>query len=165
MTDEMVKKIISFVLKRIGTKTASESEMYLTLSMKLQWCPPNIAQQFIKRCIQDGVLVRNDEVLAPSFDIESVSIPLGFKPTSDFFQGYAPKQSSLKVNDPSDLFNSIISKTVFSPEDVTSSVQAIMNEKLITEDVALLFFAKKHDIDISPFIDIVEKEVFTRNKE
>jgi hypothetical protein len=152
-------------MKRIGKQTVSESEMYLTISMKLQWCPPHVAQQFIKRCVQDGLLIKKDDGLISGFSVDSVSIPLGFKPSSDFFEKYTPKQSALIINDAPNLFQHIVSKTVFSAKDITSSVQKIVDEKQVTEHVALLLFAKKHDIDISSFIGSVEKEIFTKNKE
>jgi hypothetical protein len=165
MTDDVAKQIISFAMKRIGKREITESEMYLTLSMRLQWCPPHIARQFIKRCVQDDILIKENDNLVPSFPLDSISIPLGFKPSSDFFERYTPTQSALEVNDEPDIFNQILSKTVFSPDDVNSSVKKISEEKSVTMPVALLLFAKKHGIEITSFIDAAEKELFTENTE
>ena len=165
MTDDVVKQIVSFVLKRIGKEEVSETEFYLTLSMQLQWCSPHIAQQFVKRCVQDGVLRKENDVLSPCFSIKSLSIPIGFKPTSEFFMKFKPRQSSLKVDERPDIIDQIMKETVFSKSDILKTVESIMKEKMINKTVALLVFAKRHAIDISSFIDDAENEMFKENKE
>jgi len=152
MTGEIAKQIITFVLKRIGKNEISESDFYLTMSMRLQWCSPNIAQQFMKRCIQEGLLIKNGGMISTGFSISAVSLPLGFKPTSDFFELYTPKQSSLDLDEKSDIYAIIEAESSISLEDIQSAIEIIMKEKCVEKQVALLLFAKIHDIDISSFI-------------
>jgi len=165
MTDDVVQQIVSFVLKRIGKEEASITEFYLTLSMRLQWCSPHIAQQFVKRCVQDGVLKMEKDMLSPRFSIETVSIPIGFKPSSEFFIKFKPRQAALDVDEKPDIVNQIMKETVFSKSDIFTSAEGIMKEKMINKTTALLLFAKRHAIDISPFIVDAEHVIFIENKE
>ena len=47
MTDSEMRIIIAFLFKRSGKEEMSPSELYLPLSMDLQWFTPNQAKEFV----------------------------------------------------------------------------------------------------------------------
>ena len=164
MTDEIEKQIIAFVYKRRGKEEISKADVYLTVSIQLHWCSPNMAKQFVERAIQDGLFVEKNDVLSPGFSINKVVIPVGFKPSHDFFESYKPLQVSLDVVGKEDL-ESYVLASVSSKEEGEKAVEQIMKEKQVVRSVALLLYAKKQDICVDDFFDDVEKELFRENRE
>jgi len=165
MNDEIAKRIITFVMKSNGKQEILESEFYLTLSMKLQWCSPHLAKQFIQRALQDILLMKKKGLLSSSFSLKDVSIPIGFNPTNEFFQNYKPKQSSLDVVIKPDLLSYITSNTSFSDNEIQTNIKSIMTEKQVSRNIALLLFGKKHDVSIDSYMVSVEEDFFIENTE
>ncbi|PNX48742.1 MAG: hypothetical protein BV459_01725, partial [Thermoplasmata archaeon M11B2D] len=69
--------VIAFLFNRSGKTTLTEAELYLSLSMELGWLSTKEAQEFVKYALTQGLLVRKNEEMAPSFPIEKTTIPLG----------------------------------------------------------------------------------------
>jgi len=133
--------------------------------MKLQWCSPHLAKQFIQRALQDILLMKKKGLLSSSFSLKDVSIPIGFNPTNEFFQNYKPKQSSLDVVIKPDLLSYITSNTSFSDNEIQTNIKSIMTEKQVSRNIALLLFGKKHDVSIDSYMVSVEEDFFIENTE
>ena len=138
--------------------------MYLTMSMQLHWCTPQLAKQFVEWAIQEGLFVEKNEMLSPGFSIKKVVIPVGFKPSHDFFESYKPKQVSLDTMGKKDLEARLMA-SISSKDDGEKAVEGIMKEKRVVKSVALLLYAKKQGICIDGYLDDVEKELFRENRE
>jgi len=158
MSDEIAKRVITFVMKSNGKQEILESEFYLTLSMKFQWCSPYLAKQFIQRAVQDLLLIKKKNLLSSSFSLKNVSIPVGFKPTNEFFQNFKPTQASLDNIIKPDLFSYITSNTSISENEIQKNMKSIMTGKQVSKNVAFLLFAKKHDVSIDKYIASVEED-------
>lgn len=165
MDDEIAKCVITFVMKNNGKQEILESEFYLTLSMKLQWCSPHLAKQFIQRALQDILLIKRKGLLSSSFSLKDVPIPVGFNPTNEFFQNYKPKRSSLNTVIKPDLLSHIASNTSFSDNEIQTNIKSIMKEKQVSKNIALLLFGKKHDVSIDNYMASVEEDLFIKNTE
>ena len=165
MADEIAKRIITFVMKSNGKQEILESEFYLTLSMTLQWCSPHLAKQFIQRAIQEMLLIKKKGLLSSGFPLKNESIPVGFKPTNEFFQNYKPKQSSLDEIIKPDLLSYITSNISISDNEIQTNIKSILTEKQVSGNIAFLLFAKKHDVSIDEYIALVEEELFIENTE
>ena len=163
MNEEIAKQIIVFVFKRNGKNEISESDFFLTISIKLQWCPPHTAKHFVERIIQEGLLIKKNELLSAGFPTDLISIQTGFKPSHEFFKEFEPKQSSLDVASDTDLFSKIASDGKLSIEQLRTAVEIISDEKVITRDIALLLFAKKQNINFMSYIIEVENAMFSED--
>lgn len=164
MNDEIEKQVIAFVYKRLGKKEMSKADVYLTISMQLHWCSPYLAKQFIERAIQDGLFVEKNDVLLPMFPIKEVDIPIGFKPSPEFFKSYKPSQLSLDTVTKENLQTRIMA-SISSKEDGEKKVERIIREKQVIKSVALLLYAKNHGINVDDFFDEVKEDLFKENKE
>ena len=160
MNNQQVKQIISFILKRSGKKSIAESEIYLILSMDLQWCPPQIAKQFISEVEKIGLIQIEKGLISPSFSIDKVSIPIDFKPTGAFFENFKAEAIEQQPLDRDQFFDYLKESLSLSKEEITDAITKIQNDKNITEDVAMLLFLKKHDIDINIILAKIEKDLF-----
>ena len=152
--NEEQKQVISFIFKRSGKKILPASDVYLAISMELQWCSPKQAKSFVKQSIAEGLLKENKEGVTPSFPVESISIPTGFSPSKDCF---TINDSIEDVPSKNDLISQVISqikqKTKMNESEIISEIQKIVLEKMIIEEVAAVFYAKKMDCEISQFIE------------
>jgi hypothetical protein len=158
MNNQQVKQIISFILKRSGKKSIAESEIYLILSMELQWCPPQMAKQFISEVQKTDLVQIENGLITPSFTIDKVSIPIDFKPTVEFFKNFKAEEKEMKHTNTDQFLEYLKTSSSLSKEEITNAITKIQDDKNITEHVAMLLFAKKHAIDISNILPEIDKE-------
>jgi hypothetical protein len=159
--DSEVKIIISFIFKGSGKGELSFSDLYLTLSIKLNWFTPDDAKKFVNEAIEKKFLVKKDDLIRPSFDIEKVQVPLGFYPSKRVFVEEEP----IEETPDEDLLTQIIRKISENinekEQDILKKVKRIEEEKKVTAEVAALLIGKESNIDLSKFFDQIENQIFT----
>ncbi len=159
------KQVIAFIFKRSGKKTLPASDVYLAISMELQWCSPKEAKTFVKQAVANGLLSETKQGITPSFPVESIIIPTGFIPSSDCF---SKGDSLLESSKNTDVINIVVfrvkQKFQMSEEDIKKDIQEIASMKLLYEEVAAIFYAKKMDIEINDLLGDMEQIVFTSEK-
>ena len=121
MSDQIAKQIIACVMKRTGKDEIVESDFYLTISVQFQWCPPRLAKEFMHHALKDSLLKQQGNLISAGFNVNSVNVPVGFKPKLDFFKNYEPKQASLDIPIKSDLFSYLTSKIQCSIQEMQIS--------------------------------------------
>jgi hypothetical protein len=83
--DSEVKIIISFIFKRSGKQKLSFSELYLDLSINLNWFTPEDAKKFVNEAMEKGFLIKEKDLIGPAFDIKKIQVPIGFYPSKTVF--------------------------------------------------------------------------------
>ena len=78
--------IIAYIFKRSGKSEIEYSEIYLTLSMDLNWFSPDDAKAFINKAVEKKLLKKTNEIIIPCFDINNIKVPLGFYPSKMLFK-------------------------------------------------------------------------------
>ncbi|MBS3777932.1 MAG: DUF2240 family protein [Candidatus Thermoplasmatota archaeon] len=164
MTNE-AKQVLAFIFKRSGKETLPASDVYLAISMELQWCSPKEAKAFVRQAADAGFLKERDHGVTPSFEIDTVSIPTGFSPSEKCF---AEVSSAKADSAEKDIISLVISrvkeKTKMTGEEVENNIEQLSKEKMIVKDVAAVFFAKKHNCKIQDLIPALKENVFTSEK-
>ena len=161
MNDEE-QKIIAFVFNRSGKTQLSFSELYLTLSIELNWFTPDDAKTFIKNAIENEIIIKKEDLFGPNFEIDKINIPTGFYPSKDLLQ--KPKEikneDKQKKDKTEDLFEEIINeiskKTKNKKEEIASDIKKIEEEKNITVEVAALLYAKEKNINLEGYFNKIE---------
>lgn len=153
--------IIAFIFKRSGKTKLKDSEVYLPLSIELGWFSTKDAQEFIEFAIKEKLLVKEDEMLSPTFDIEEINIPIGFFPTKSKYKKNDEESSETLIEN---IIVRIIEKTNLSKEEILKSMTDIQKEKKIIPEVAVLMFAKTYGINLDDFLDQVEEIIFKENE-
>ena len=161
MNDELVKQVISFIFKRSGKKQISESDIYLTLSMELKWCPPHVAKSFVSEIEKASLIINEKEMISPSFNIDKISIPIDFRPSPDFFEEYKAEINKNQKIDIDQLLELIQQNLNLSKEQLTDAINLIQKEKMVNENVAILLLAKKANINIDPYLTEIEHMLLT----
>ena len=157
--------IIAFLFKRSGKSQLSYSELYLALSMDLNWFTPDDAKVFVDSSLKNDLLAKKGDLIQPNFEYDTIVVPVGFTPSGQVFEGKIEKQVEKK----SDIFDKIIKRLVketkLDEEKIKEKIHKISNEKDITAELAALLFSKECNVSTEVFLKDVEKSIFKENKE
>jgi len=158
--DSEVKIIISFIYKRSGKQKISFSDLYLDMSINLNWFTPEDAKKFVNQAIEKGFLIKEKDLIEPAFDIKKIKIPVGFYPSKRvFFEDESIDE--MKENDILDEIIKIISESSNENEQgIMKKIEQIAEEKNLTAEVAGLLLGKENNIDLSDFFDQIENNIF-----
>ena len=77
--------ILAFLFKRSGKEELSFSNLYLNLSMDLNWFTPDDAKAFVNMAIKNNLLTQKGELTKPTFDFKQIVVPVGFFPSKTVF--------------------------------------------------------------------------------
>ena len=159
--DSEVKIIISFIFKRSGKQKLSFSELYLDLSINLNWFTPEDAKKFVNEAMEKGFLIKEKDLIGASFDIKRIKIPVGFYPSKRVFI----EDESIDESKENTILDKIIKKiSEISNEnelDTMKKIEQIAEEKNLTAEVAGLLLGKEKNIDLSEFFNQIENNIFT----
>ncbi len=159
--DSEVKIILTFLFKRSGKQKLTFSDLYLILSIDLNSFTPEDAKKFVNEAIEKKFLIKKKDLIMPSFDIEKISIPVGFYPSKRVFID----DESIDIKEESDLLGQII-KTIVEhlnakEQNILNKIKKIEEEKKVTTEVAALLLGKENNIDLSEFFEKIENKIFT----
>ncbi len=153
---EELKKAIAFLFKRKGRDSMTDTDFVMSASMDLRWFVPKEAQQLLQLGLELKLLTSSEGKLSPSFDIESIEMPLDYTPP--------PSLLDLRTATP-DLFakilDRILTSTQIEKKQVISMVNATQEEFVVDIEVASLIVARNAGVDISDLIDEVEQKILS----
>ena len=155
------KIIIAFLFNRSGKTALKDTELYLPLSMELGWFSTKEAQEFVKYSLKKELLIKKDVLLHPNFSVENTSIPVGFTPTKKLFSEKTHEEK--KENILEDIVAQISSQTNRNHQDILKEITSEEKEKNILPEVAVLYLARKYNIDMTDWYDVVEQKLFKGN--
>jgi hypothetical protein len=162
MTSE-VETIIAFLFKRSGKEELTPSDLYLPLSMDLQWFTPNQAKTFVNMALQQKLLIKKEGKLKPSFDYEKIVVPVGFRPSKKPIEEKEVKEE--KLDAVKTIINRIVEKTGLDEKSVIEKIKDVEKEKNVRPEVAALLVGKEYDVDVDDCFDEIEEKLFRENKE
>jgi hypothetical protein len=156
--------IIAFIFRRSGRSVLSASDIYLPLSMELNWYSITDSKNLVKHAIEKNILKKEGELLRPNFDYINLKIPVGFSPSKDILQQEGKIKSIEIEDDRPDLLKRIVEKISKKSgeknEDILKNIEKISKEKNIFVEVAALLECKDYDIDFNEFLSDIEKSLF-----
>jgi len=155
------KIVIAFLYKRSGKNKLKETEIYLPLSLELGWFSSKESRQFIDFALKQNLLKKTEDVFIPTFDIDTINIPVGFFPSKSSFET-SKKELTEDIFDK--IVNRIVIKTNENSQNVIKFINHIQTEKNIVPIVAALLLAIEHEVEIGDLFDLVEKQIFKENE-
>lgn len=166
MVDE-TQIVLAFLFKRSGKTTVKESELYLPLSLELGWFTASQAHQFVQNALQQGFLQKENDHVTPSFDINSVDVPIGFKPTQTSFHIKKTQQKPDSLSQvSSDLLQTLLQHieqhTDKSNQQLQKELDIIIKEKSVIPEVAALILARQYNVETDDSIAQVERILFKK---
>lgn len=147
----MLRNVIAAAFRSKGKKEVTRSELNYVFSFDLNWFTHEKSKQVVDTALKKGLLVEDGDKLKPSFDVDSIEIPLGFKP-------------ELKRVLSSSSLDEIIWEISHSSGKEVSEVTAMINKKqeelgnVLNMEVVALLIARSYGIDPNKYIDDVWEE-------
>jgi len=157
--------IVAFLFKRSGKEKLKLSELYLPLSMDLKWFPPKQAKDFVKRAVEQKLLVKKGGSLKPTFDCEKIIIPVGFQPSKQSLEEKKERVKKEKRDMMKIIINRVVEKTDLIEQDVVEKIKAVEKEKNITSEAATLLVGKEYDIPLEDCFEEIEDKIFRESRE
>ena len=156
--------IISFLFKRNGKEWVNFSDLYLALSMDLNWFTPDDAKAFINLALKEKLLIKKDTQIKPNFDYEKTNVPVGFIPSKQVFEIKKDDKDEDKPASILDELKKLIEKNKnITTVQVNELINNLAKEKNITEEVAALLIGREHNIDFDDFYNKIEELIFKNN--
>ena len=153
--------IISFLFKRSGKEDLKFSDLYLALSMELNWFTPDDAKSFISLVLEENLLTKKGDLLKPNFNYQNTAIPIGFTPSKRVFEiKKAEKKEEIKETILEEMIKILIKKSNLDKSKITKKIGELAKEKNITEEIAALLIGKEYNIDFEKFFEKVEESIF-----
>jgi len=150
---------IAFLFKRSGKQKLKLSELYLPMSMELNWFSPQDANEFVKQAVKHNLLEEKEGLVTPNFDIEKITVPVGFHPTQNTFV----IKEKVEKKEGKDLVFTLIQKicknTDLDEKAVLGKIKSLSQEKNINYEVAALLVGKEYDVVLEDFYEQIEKRI------
>lgn len=140
--DSEVKIIISFLFNRSGKKQMSFSEIYLSLSMDLNWFTPDDAKKILNYAIKNKFLNKKGNLIEPNIDLNKIIIPIGFSPSKKIQFNEEDKYLINHEDLLKEIINRIAEKTNLTYEDINKKIEISSKEKNLYNEVAALLLLK-----------------------
>jgi len=157
--DSEAKIIIAFLFKRSGKNELKASELYLPLSMDLQWFSPNESKAFVNRALKQKLLTKKGERISPNFGYENIVIPTGFRPSKQSMEKkketIKEKQDVMRI-----IIGRILEKTDLDEQGIIEKINTVGQQRHITKKVAAVLVGKEFDIYLDDFLKEIEKSIF-----
>jgi hypothetical protein len=133
---------------RHSRKTAMrKNELVYYFALDRKWMSTEQANLLLKNAEEEGLLVQENGVFSPNFDISGITIPVGFKPTSVIFEKKDPAQ---------DLIRRIAQATKKEETEVVAEMNLLIKggfDGNLLPEAAAAIVAKRHRV---PFEDKLE---------
>ncbi len=123
-----------------------KNEIVYYLAFDRKWMTIEQANQVLARAVEDGLLVYEGDMIRPGFDISSIEIPLGFKPSSSIFERSDPYQ---------ELLNRIVKATGKELTVLVSEMNTLIRDGFdgnIRPEAAAVILASEYTV---PFEDVL----------
>ncbi|UCH71833.1 MAG: DUF2240 family protein [Thermoplasmatales archaeon] len=158
------KIIIGFLFRRVGKKKLSLSDLYLSLSLDLDWFSPKEAKKFVNRALKKNLLIKEEGKVTPSFVYENISIPVDFFPSESFEE---KEENLLDIDTKKEsqniikkIVDKIAEKTGKNERELIEKITSVSNEKEISREVSAIYLGVFYGVNLSEFFDFVEKGIF-----
>ena len=161
-----LEQVVAHVFRKKG-KVTSISEFVFALSLDLKWFSPDQAESVLTNAKRQGLVQITGEVVEPLFDINSVEIPIDFRPDKSIMDRQERPIDATAYKDGALLEEvseerTVIDRVVEQLSGVKSKQEIIRlindaQERLgvIETDAVALLVARTCGIDVSGMIDEV----------
>ena len=122
-----------------------KNELVYYYALDRKWMSTEQANLFLRRAEEDGLLRLDNGMYAPAFDINGITIPIGFRPGAAIFERDDPVQK---------LIGRIAGAQKIPETEVVAEMNALIKEGFdgnLLPEAALVIMARKYGL---PFDDL-----------
>jgi len=135
----------------VSKPAMSKSELIYYYAFDRKWMDRESVEVLLRRAADAGLIAVENDMFVPTFDVASVSVPIGFRPSS----------SVLAVSDPFEILLDRISVDR-TREDVIKEMNVCIADEwggTITAQAAILLIASKYEVPFSDVLEGLEKQM------
>ena len=136
-----LRRAVAAPYRTKGRERIPESEFVVALSLDRDWFSPDQAKRLIDVAVGEGLLAREDNTLAVTFDPDDEDIPDDFRPDESIIQ----KRTT---------FQRILDAVVESgdpKQDAVAGINALQSELGVTIEAAAVLYARRRGVDVTEF--------------
>ncbi|MGB4051432.1 MAG: DUF2240 family protein [Methanoculleus sp.] len=150
-----LKVAVAAPFRHLHKDRLQRSEFVFYIAIDRKWMNKEQANQLLERARSEGLIEMESGGIRPLFDVATVSIPLGFKPTSEILVAESPYE---------ELIGRIAATTGKTPQDVVAELHRIVNhfDGNLFVEAAVVILAKKHGVAFEDALDALKREVAKR---
>ena len=131
--------------------------------MELGWLSTKESQEFVKYALKQELLVKKEGLVHPNFPVEKITIPVGFTPSKRLFSETISQPKTEHVLDA--IVMEIGKKTNRKQAEILEEITQEGQEKKLLPEVASLSVARKYNLDVIEWYDLVETILLRGNTE
>jgi len=150
-----VKIAVAAPFKHMRKERLQRSEFVFYIAIDRKWMNKEQANQLLERARSDGLVEIDGGAIRPLFDVAEVSIPLGFKPTSNVLAAESPYEA---------LIGRIVATTGKPPQEVVAELHKVATDHFdgnLRVEAAAVILAKKYGVAFEDKLPALEKSVAT----
>ncbi|PCR89252.1 DUF2240 family protein [Natrinema ejinorense] len=132
-----------------GTRRLKENEFVVALSLDRDWFSPDQAKRLIDIATKEGLLERDDDGLAVTFDPVGVTVPEEFVPDEDLLRERSAFERVL---------DSLVAEGMEKHEAV-GAINTLQRELGLTIEAAAVVYARREGIDVDDLVPIARSAV------
>ncbi|MDO9549340.1 MAG: DUF2240 family protein [Methanoregula sp.] len=126
-----------------------KNELVYYYALDRKWMSTDQANQLLRRAEEEGFMNLENGMYTPRFDLATITIPIGFKPTSAIFER----------NDPSQVLIGRIAQATTMPEtDIVAEMNRMIRDGFdshLLPAAALVLLAKKYKVPFEDLSDVL----------
>ena len=152
MTDGPTLCVAAFFRNK-GKTVMTEQEFLMGISMNSRWMAYGDAETLLSVLLADGTMKRDGEYIRPAFDLNSIDVPVGYRPPDDLLSSR---------NDQTDILQLLISKAAsagIEKKEFLSYCRGIQKSLNVEIEVAALIVLRDNGADVSDMTERIGKAV------
>ncbi len=127
-----------------------KNELVYYFALDRKWMSTEQANLLLKNAEEEGLLVQENGVFSPNFDISGITIPVGFKPTSVIFEKKDPVQ---------DLIRRIAQATKKEETEIVAEMNLLIKggfDGNLLPEAAAAIIAKRHGVQFGDKLEALK---------
>lgn len=148
-----VQIAVAAPFKHMRKERLQRSEFVFYIAIDRKWMNKEQANQLLERAKSEGLIEIEGGAIRPLFDLAAISIPLGFRPTSDI----------LAAEDPlGDLIGRIAAATGRSVQDIVAEVHRVVTDHFdgnLRVEAAAVILARKYGVAFEDKLPALQRSI------
>jgi len=133
-----------------------KNEIVYYLAFDRKWMSIEQANTILKRALDEGLIAYDGEMLAPKFEIASIDIPVGYKPSSAVFETHDPVST---------LIDRMVRESGKSETDLVSEMNQLSSQdfdNLLMPEAAVVILAKRYKISFKDLLPDLKEHLLKK---
>ena len=148
-----VRIAVAAPFKHMRKERLQRSEFVFYIAIDRKWMNKEQANQLLERAKSEGLVEMEGGAIRPLFDVAEVSIPLGFKPTSDILVTENPSE---------DLIGRIAAATGRPAQEIVAELHRVVTDQFdgnLRVEAAAVILARKYGVAFEDKLPALERSV------